>query len=111
MKKETAIVYKCEHCSRKMFGASAMSQHEKRCRNNPNNKHICLQECMFLKKYSEQGQFSSRKKTRFTCSNKLCDFYEADLYTYKLERKCYEKIIKDKARMPLQCNGYKYKWE
>ena len=111
MKKETRTVYICEHCGKKMFGASAMSVHEKFCRQNPNNLHKCFQYCQHLKKtggekrydYEHDG-FCKRNPISFTCS-----LLKKELYSYKLENKQrfqIKNILKNKERMPLVCDGY-----
>ena len=56
-KKETATIYRCEHCV-KYYSISngAANYHEKRCSKNPKNQHACFG-CKFLKFGSSSHEF------------------------------------------------------
>jgi hypothetical protein len=99
MKKSAETVYRCNYCNRPMFGASAMSSHEKVCPKSPNNKHKCFEFCIHLEKiFTECG-------TEF-----ICRATGDKMYSYKIEglRKWRNRgIIASLQRMPLKCDHYK----
>ena len=46
--KNNITVYKCDHCSKKLFRKHSMAAHELRCSRNPENIRSCFR-CMHLK--------------------------------------------------------------
>ena len=91
-------IYICEFCNRKMFGKGSMSLHEKQCKENPKNKHICFSWC----KHLEKGFNQENSEVTFTCNVK-----NTSLFSYKLERfSCHKDRIKDLTSMPLECDLY-----
>ena len=102
MNTQQMTVYICEHCKRKMFNKGAMTLHERRCKENPNNKHQCFKYCKFLQKgVNEDGE------TTFECIKVDSGFFGSDLYSYKLERlKANASRMVGKFGMPLQCDVY-----
>ena len=103
MKETLELVYKCDHCNKAMRSKGAMTLHERMCKSNPKNNHKCFQYCRFLNKDGD-GQTG---ETIFYCGNKNSIFYFKDLYSYKLERFCFNKErISKMTRMPLECKHY-----
>lgn len=110
MKRENMIVYKCDHCTKKMFGAGVMSRHERFCKSNPNNDHKCFQRCDFLEKRTETVFSNDPDEpeadhfvTHFTCLKT-----SKKLYSYKFEKsKGFKPIyLQGLERMPLECDLY-----
>jgi hypothetical protein len=112
MKTTLENVYQCDYCKKKMRSKGAMSRHEKYCKHNPNNKHICFEWCKHLKKErinegytdSETGMFEiESSKIEFTCTAK-----NIKMYSFLLEkRKTFKPAFTEGlTRMPLDCNKY-----
>lgn len=112
MKSKLELVYQCEHCNKKGRSKGAMTWHEKHCKNNPVNKHICFEFCKHLKKervneteYNSEMGFDEivSSKVEFTCLAK-----SEKMYSYLLEKKRTFKpeFIIGLVRMPLDCNKY-----
>lgn len=108
MRTEKLKVYICEHCIRKMFGAGAMSRHEKWCRSNPNNTHKCFEFCKYLKMTQESFGDKEGYKQRFT--EMLCTKRNVKMYSYKFEKKTTKpkNALEGLERMPLECDLYEY---
>jgi hypothetical protein len=105
MKTELRKVFKCDHCSKKMFSAGAMGYHEKWCKKNPNNRHKCFALCCHLKRdinvIWSDGEGSGAYNYVFTCLKT-----GQKMYSYKLEKRslyAYRKLPIDAVRMPLEC--------
>lgn len=96
MKKVQA--YKCDFCSKTSTNASALFQHERKCRNNPNNKHKCFDFCKHLKM-----KFDS------DCMRKtfICELTGTEMYSYKAEYRGMNHFLPS-TRMPLQCEKHQY---
>ena len=103
--------YQCEHCDRRMFGAGAMGWHEKYCKQNPNNRHMCFQYCRNLIKtekivpssyYEDDYGYGTTKQTEFTCKKT-----GKKMYSYKREKQYWQYVTSDMIRMPLECKFYK----
>ncbi len=45
---ENITIYKCDHCGKELKRKHAMEKHEKCCWNNPDNNHICFNNCHHL---------------------------------------------------------------
>ena len=84
--KNNITVYKCDHCSKKLFRKHAMAAHEIRCSKNPENIRACFT-CIHLKSVEMryEGNLPTyheelRDGTCFKCTKK--DIF---LYPPKLE--------------------------
>lgn len=112
MKETNEKVYRCDHCNKVMVSKGFMVLHERMCRMNPNNQHMCFLYCKYLEKdqevisyggddgypFNEKGNYS------FCCTARP---ELGELYSYKLERFHENKArIKSMTRMPLQCDLY-----
>lgn len=91
-----------------MFGAGALSRHEKYCKENPNNKHICFEFCRHLEKSSERyygsyfsDELQSGERTVFTCK-----VTGKKMYSYHREKQYWEYVTSDMIRMPLDCKDF-----
>lgn len=100
--------FKCDFCGKKQFRKSDMVKHEKWCKLNPNNKHICFAYCKNLIKSEEDyegissdGEYLGRR-TVFTCTA-----LNQKMYSFIAERRKLP-IIRDPdtIRMPLDCDKY-----
>jgi hypothetical protein len=118
MKIVTQKVYQCEHCKRIMLSAGVMSRHERFCKQKPENKHKCFDECRNLTRQrvliNDKGDPSNAYsyKTLFVCKvtgNKM--------YSYLLEKNMNFKpeFIDGFIRMPIECKSHQYmnetEWE
>lgn len=112
MKIIQAEIYKCGHCGKVQFRKCDMSKHEKWCKKNPNNKHMCFELCQHLKKeeidYEVEGGYDndgySGKRTIFTCM-----ITSQKLFSFIAERRKLPVIKEeDTIRMPLECDKYNY---
>ena len=106
MRIEKLIVYICEHCNKKMFGAGAMSRHEKWCKENTNNKHKCFEFCKHLEMTQEYEADYDGYKQKFT--KMICTKRNVDMYSYKFEKKTTKpaNTLEGLERMPLKCDLY-----
>jgi hypothetical protein len=87
-----------------MFGAGAMTKHERSCKMNPANAHKCFEFCKWLTKSYDDNGF-----TMFGCDNPDCPLTNSNLYSYKLERSVSGRpsiANNGLVRMPLECNHY-----
>ena len=113
MKTEVKKIYCCEYCSKHMLSASAMSRHEKYCRNKPENKHKCFDLCRHLKRNIEliPGKDPADRngyKRTFTCN-----ITGEKMYSYLAEKKQTSYFgnpmnFEGLKRMPLECKDYQY---
>jgi hypothetical protein len=112
MKETLEKVYKCDFCKKKMRSKGSMVRHEKFCKENPNNNHICFEWCKHLKKerineteYNSEMGFDEivSSKVEFACLAK-----NEKMYSYLLEKRLVFKpeFTKGLIRMPLDCNKY-----
>lgn len=112
MKSKLELVYQCEHCKKKGRSKGAMVRHEKFCKQNPNNKHICFDWCKHLKKERvNETEYNSEmgmdeivsSKVEFTCLAK-----NEKMYSYLLEKRNGFQLgwTAGLERMPLDCNKY-----
>ncbi len=104
MKTTQETVYRCEFCNRAMFGAGAMSLHEKRCKKNPKNKHKCFEYCAHLVRSFNQTDFNEDEflHTEFTCAKT-----GKNLWSYKAERfSSFDRFKPGRERMPAGCDLY-----
>jgi len=103
MKARQEMVFRCDFCNKSMLSKGAMSLHERMCKENPKNKHKCFQYCVWINRDFNEGN------TVFYCGCDKCDFFDKDLYSYKLERNYNgQKMIEVEGltRMPLHCEHY-----
>jgi len=103
--------YQCDHCGRKMFGAGAMGWHEKYCKCNPKNKHLCFDFCINLIKtektvpsvyYEDDYGHGTVNQTEFTCK-----ITGKKMYSYRREKQYWQFVTPDMIRMPLECEFFK----
>lgn len=88
-----------------------MTTHERMCKDNPNNKHKCFNDCRFLVGTEKEAVDSRTSRYYdFTCTK-----HNKTLYSYKLEysktklesrKKLYKDRGEELARMPLKCIYY-----
>ena len=108
MKTELRKVYFCEHCKKNGISASTVSKHERFCKYNPANKHMCFEMCVYLKRSTAfiYSDYRQGIKTVFTCA-----VTGNQMYSYQLEKKktYYPFLISldNMVRMPLTCKIYK----
>jgi hypothetical protein len=105
--------YRCDHCNRAIVSKGSMVVHEKNCKENPNNKHMCFQWCKNLIRTVDQVNYNAEdnsyngKEISFKCL-----VTKKEMYSYKLERfKSNKGRIKGLERMPLECQYYKYAYD
>ncbi len=103
MKIIQAEIYKCDHCGKVQFRKCDMGKHEKWCKKNPANMHICFAYCVHLKKEKEpyDGDEYEGSRTTFTCTK-----LNKKMYSFKAERRGIVKHIPGTERMPLECDSY-----
>lgn len=94
MKKVQA--YKCDHCPKTSTNPSALSQHERRCRFNPNNKHKCFEYCIYL-----NLEINTDTMSKYF----LCTLKNKEMYSYKAEYRGMNHLL-PATRMPLECEQY-----
>jgi len=110
--KNNITVYKCDHCSKKLFRKHAMEAHELSCSKNPKNIRACFS-CMHLKsvemRYEGNPQIFNdelRDGTCFKCTKK-------DIFLYPPKLEYNEKGVPEyteykgeeieQERMPMTC--------
>lgn len=94
MKKVEA--YKCDHCPKTSTNPSALFQHERRCKKNPNNKHKCFDFCKHLVlEINSDTMFKQFK----------CGVTNGYMYSYKRE---YRGLRLYGERMPLECDKFEH---
>jgi hypothetical protein len=105
MKTETVKIYRCGYCKKYTLSGSSTSRHEKYCRYNPANKHICFAMCIHLQRKRVIDKPYSYNHTVFTCG-----LTGQEMYSYQLEKKQslwpFHKILRG-IRMPMKCDVYK----
>jgi hypothetical protein len=97
-------IFKCEFCGKKSFRKCDTTRHEKFCRKNPINNHLCFNECRNLVRSEEEyaGYDYIGKKSVFTCG-----LSGQRMFSYIAERKRLPVVNeKDAVRMPLICDKY-----
>ena len=100
MKTTTETIYTCDHCQRKMFRKGSMTTHEKRCKKNPQNQHMCLKWCKHLVKHQDcyNGDIT------FTCD------VRRELGKMRTYKKDWQPLGYGRyTRMPLECDRYEDK--
>lgn len=85
--------YKCDFCPKTSTNAGALFQHERKCRDNPYNKHKCFEFCKHLKMEFEDGY------RIFTCEKK-----QTNMYSYKAEHRNLD--IEHLTKMPIECDDF-----
>jgi hypothetical protein len=109
MKVTLEKVYQCEHCGKKTRSASTTSRHEKFCRLNPINKHICFEYCVHLKKQVDT-RWSEDGEPLDWVTHMTCTALNKKMYSYLFEKRIGldkdHPYIKGLERMPLDCNKF-----
>ena len=77
-------VYHCEFCKKYSLFKHVITQHEKLCKFNPENKHKCFEYCNFLKKDGGFDCLGELTEVRFYCTKK-----QIHLKSYKVKRNSY----------------------
>lgn len=110
-------VYYCDFCSKKYFQKPVMIFHEKYCGQNPNNRHICLQDCENLMVHDYKDEYTGD----IVQKEFYCVHFDYDMYSYKAEaiveknkdqswrtnsRKHLWNVVNHGTRMPLECQSY-----
>ena len=103
--------FQCEYCRWVYVREKVCAYHEKVCRKNPANKHICIwsanwHECEFLEVEERNDENLSKM---FWCKK-----HRKYMYTYKAERRWdnnweIRTMQCDNNRMPLECPEYEKK--
>ena len=98
-------IFKCEHCGKRQFRKCDMTLHERWCKKNPNNQHMCLKFCTHLEKTEEeyQGYEFISKRTVFKCG-----LTGQQMFSFVAERRKLPVVTNpDAIRMPLECDKYR----
>jgi hypothetical protein len=114
-------VYKCDFCPKFYHNEKVCINHEKWCKKNPNNKHICFN-CRFLIYHDYEYRevlldYVTGEKDQvienypyFECVKLIKILYPFQVEKKKLIEKFPEQF-KDNVRMPLQCGVFRSKQE
>lgn len=110
---DNITVYKCDHCSKKLFRKHAMQIHEKKCTKNPKNIRACFN-CTFCKrikiKYEPESGGLLQESTSFKCTTKNIFMFPPKL-EHPVERLPSYVEYRDKEilqdKMPLTCDMHK----
>ena len=100
MKKEDKIIYRCKYCNKYYLHKGYAKRHEKYCKLNPVNQHMCFKFCKKL-----QRVYASQYGVNKQCVYFSCIHFKQWLYSYIAERKNLD-IVMTGRRMPLQCRYY-----
>lgn len=102
MKIIETTIYVCDHCKKKQYRKGDMTLHEKWCKKNPANKHMCFEFCKHLIKSDRdyEGEEYGGTKTVFTCAKT-----GKEMYSFIAERRKLP-VVSDgtSIRMPLECD-------
>jgi hypothetical protein len=98
MKVQTRTIYKCDYCPKRYLSEGPAVKHEKYCRKNPANKHVCFQ-CVHLSVEREHNDDGFNEKT-FTCTK-----LDKQLHTVTAERIGHS-CLGHTERMPISCEAY-----
>ncbi len=104
MQVTVANIYKCDFCGKRQFRQCDMTRHEKWCKKNPNNFHICFQFCNHLIKTDGEyeGEDYVGTKTIFTCG-----VTKQEMFSYLAEKRNLPVTKEENTiRMPLECDKY-----
>jgi hypothetical protein len=110
---ENITIYKCDHCSKKLFRKHAMTNHENKCSQNPKNIRACFDcaMCESVKiKYEPEPQIYDgdlSESTAFKCMSKNVFMYPPKMEYSEKGIPSYveyqnEEISQEK--MPLTCD-------
>lgn len=92
-------VYQCQYCHRKVFGEKSCGNHEKKCKRNPNNRHLCVRGCVhFGVDEAHTDGYGHYVPKMFYCT---LDGWT--LWSYKMDGR--EGDVGGR-RMPLECENY-----
>jgi hypothetical protein len=105
MKKIQQIIYRCDFCNKPMFGAGAMSRHEKWCKNNPQNAHKCFEFCKHLEKTTVYEDEDCAEFIRHAITQMTCKKRNVKMYSFKFEKNTSKpkNALDGLERMPLEC--------
>lgn len=107
MRTRLGKIYQCEHCDRQSISGGFISRHEKFCRLNPINKHICFDYCRHLEKKTRAVGETYDGPDHYE-TDMICKAKNIKMYSYKFEKNMNFKLayIKGLVRMPLDCDKY-----
>lgn len=99
---KTQETYRCEYCRKLYVVKKAAVKHEKYCKNNPANMHMCFQYCQHLERTREieEQAYGNLEYTEFTCKAT-----GNTMWSYIAERR--ELQPTSDERMPLKCEHYR----
>jgi hypothetical protein len=93
--------YKCDYCRK--VSLNKLTYHERFCRNNPNNKHVCY-DCKHLEVSRES--IITGFEEGYSIKTFNCKKYNKSMFTYKAERR--KLNIEKLERMPVECIHYEF---
>jgi DNA-directed RNA polymerase subunit RPC12/RpoP len=110
---KNVVVYKCDHCEKKLFRKHAMVNHEIKCSSNPLNIRDCF-DCPMLEvvdiKYEPEPQTYDndlRDSRCFRCSSKKVFMYPPKMEHSAQGLPTYVEFNNEEItqeRMPISCN-------
>ena len=78
---ENRKIYQCEHCGKVSLNAGALSQHEKKCHENPKNKPQCWEWCKHYTKTDEKQEVEKAPGLTSKVPIRKCDAKKCCLFT------------------------------
>lgn len=105
MKTKSVLLHTCDHCSKKLFRASAMVKHENLCSQSPENKRKCFT-CSHLFKMDGGGFFCGHP-------DKDGEGYPTMHTVTAIKKgllKEYPERFKNSVLMPSECDLYENKY-
>lgn len=102
-------LYACDHCGKRYQIKSACLYHEQhKCYRNPNNQHICFDNCKFFKQIEEETTQSNYDGSEYQFKYKTfwCEKHHQEMYSYRINDKHFLKPFIGGVRMPLDCSKY-----
>lgn len=133
MKKlENQTVFQCSYCSKVSKSAAGIYQHERCCKKNPHNQHLCAscihcnreehfseegekcETCYLGQTYDECSHFGNDCDSRVLYVDFICDIDGSKMYApNKIRRKTAFEEIKKRCDKPMvdatqECKNYKY---
>jgi hypothetical protein len=85
MKTKIMEIHTCEFCGKYYKMKHHAKRHEKFCRNNPINDHVCFRDCKNLEREKIECRHSDGERVAFICGH--YPLYE--LYSYAAEKSLY----------------------
>lgn len=109
MESKVMMIHICKHCRKLYQRKHFCRKHEKYCKKNPDNKHVCFEFCNFLKRVEVEGiNFDCHGNEMGTYISNIefyCTKTDTEMFSYIAERKGLD-VVKYAKRMPLKCNDY-----